>query len=114
MLPKLSSIIIVSLTLLISHSNSVEAKPKDQTLRDPTKPSNFMALQTDQNNNNGVLTLNSIVTGSQPFIVVNDEIKTIGDSINNVKIIQIETNSVELADGRRLTLFETITKLKGK
>ncbi|WP_133309450.1 MSHA biogenesis protein MshK [Parashewanella spongiae] len=111
---KLSSVFIVSLTLLALLNNAVEAQTKDQTLRDPTQPSKFTALRSDNIGNNGKLTLNSIVTGSQPFIVVNDEIKTIGDSINNVKIIQIETNSVELADGRRLTLFETITKSKGK
>ncbi|QSX33247.1 MSHA biogenesis protein MshK [Shewanella avicenniae] len=88
------------------------------SLRDPTMPpagvrmgSAAEALPSAEVR----LQLNSIVTGATgKHAVINNQIYHVGDSVNGVVISAIHDNQVSLADGRRLSLFPTVTKQNKK
>ncbi len=84
-----------------------------QTLKDPTRPA--VIFDPDGkgpvvSSGNGRLVLNSITwTGKQAFAVINNKIYHRGDSVQGVKISQINKEQVMLEDGRKLVLFTSVT-----
>lgn len=88
----------------------LQAKPR--TLTDPTRPG-VAVIATTKSEKATNWQLTSIVTGDKPFAIIDDQIKQVGDPIHGVTIKSITADTVELADGRRLTLFQSITEHKG-
>lgn len=87
--------------------SSVNAK----TLRDPTLPSKGFASSAVSQHAPQGLTLNSIVSsGNSAHAVINNQILSVGDSIQGLRITQITANYVALSDGRKLTMFKAITE----
>lgn len=94
--------------VLMSLSLSVSA----ETLRDPTLPGkgDTGAIAVNQTQHRP-LVLNSIVSSNgSAYAVINNKIVALGGSIQGVKVVRIDTSSVSLSDGRKLTLFQTITE----
>ncbi|WP_333473830.1 MSHA biogenesis protein MshK [Shewanella nanhaiensis] len=97
--------------LLLAFAASTQA----ETLRDPTRPgrgggSSTVSAQDMQRG----LTLNSVVNaGASSHAVINNQIFVVGDRVQGVKITRIGANSVSLADGRKLSMYQTITETKG-
>ncbi|MCE9685923.1 MSHA biogenesis protein MshK [Shewanella sp. AS16] len=81
-----------------------------QALRDPTLPgtgavagSPPVAPQSDN------LVLSSIVSSdASAFVVINDGIYAVGDVVQGVRIVAIDSRSVSLSDGRKLDLFHAL------
>lgn len=80
-----------------------------QSLRDPTLPAKVghtaQALQAESD-----LVLHSIVKGEHSYVVINDKILKLGERIQGLSIINISHRDVTLSDGRKLTLFQSITE----
>lgn len=111
MLPKkISALLIAFLCSTIGFSSNATA------LRDPTLPGNFSGktdVETDSSNN--TLVLNSVVkNNASAYAVINNQIFTLGERVKGVKIVKIADDSVSLADGRKLTMFQAITDFKGQ
>lgn len=81
-------------------------------LRDPTLPGKAFAQGQPAAPTQGQrLVLNSIVSSANSaYAVINNQILSVGDSIQGVKVVRITTGAVWLSDGRKLQLFQTITE----
>ncbi|MCK8045814.1 MSHA biogenesis protein MshK [Shewanella sp. 1CM18E] len=111
MLPtKISALLIAFLCSTIGFSVNATA------LRDPTLPGDASGkadVVTSSTNNN--LVLNSVVkNNTSAYAVINNQIFTLGERVKGVKIVGIGEDSVSLADGRKLTMFQAITDFKGQ
>jgi MSHA biogenesis protein MshK len=91
------------------------ASVQAETLRDPTRPGkggeviSAATLDKDQ-----ALQLNSIVkAGANSHVLINNQIYRVGDKVQGIKITRIGMNSVSLADGRKLRMYQIITEIKG-
>ncbi|MCL1088995.1 general secretion pathway protein GspB [Shewanella profunda] len=93
---------------LLCVASSVSA----EVLRDPTLPGKgYSATGQATQAQEQTLILNSIVSsGSTAYVVINNKILSVGDSIQGVKIVRITPSSVSLSDGRKLALFQAITE----
>lgn len=80
-----------------------------QQLRDPTLPSQVVLAATTQTNVQP-LVLNSVVHGQQSFAVINNKILSVGDTIQGVRVASIGKGYVTMSDGKKLTLFKSITE----
>ncbi|ABZ78394.1 MSHA biogenesis protein MshK [Shewanella halifaxensis HAW-EB4] len=111
MLPKKTSALLIAFLCSTLGFNLNAA-----TLRDPTRPGNFSGNTTSvKASTNTSMVLNSIVQkGSSAYVVINNQIFTLGGKVNGVKIVHIGKDTVSLADGRKLTLFPAVTDLKGQ
>ena len=84
------------------------------SLRDPTMPAQGVSLSTKQPGEQS-LVLNSLLKGPQgKRAVINNQIYRQGDRVQGVVLSLIDQDSVLLADGRRLYLFQAITERKEK
>ncbi|SUI92641.1 MSHA biogenesis protein MshK [Shewanella morhuae] len=81
-----------------------------ESLRDPTLPGKgFTAVTTTSQTQDQAIVLNSIVSsGNTAYAVINNQILSVGDSIQGLKIVNITPAYVSLSDGRKLTLFQAI------
>lgn len=80
-----------------------------QSLRDPTLPAKVQQAEQGQQAESS-LVLHSIVTGEHSYVVINDKILKLGERIQGLSIIKISNRDVTLSDGRKLTLFQSITE----
>ena len=111
MLPnKISALLIAFLASTLGFNLNAE------TLRDPTLPGNWSArADVDTNLVDDSLVLNSVVKNdTTAFAVINNQIFTVGERVKGVKIVKIDEDTVSLADGRKLTMFQAITDFKGQ
>ncbi|HDS1196650.1 MSHA biogenesis protein MshK [Shewanella algae] len=84
------------------------------SLRDPTMPAQGVNLPAKEQGGQG-LVLSSLLSGPQgKRAVINNQIYRQGDRIQGVVLSRIDQDSVLLADGRRLYLFQAITERKEK
>ncbi len=95
----------ISLSFLLFSSLSFA-----KALRDPTLPGKGYAVSSTQVNRPGSLVLNSIMHSNKPHAVINNKILFVGDRVEGVRIEYIGKQYVNLADGRKLTLFQSITE----
>ncbi|MGL5360970.1 MAG: MSHA biogenesis protein MshK [Shewanella sp.] len=81
-------------------------------LRDPTLPSKAHTQGQQAPQAQGqLLVLNSIVSSANSaYAVINNQILSVGDSIQGVKVVRITAGTVWLSDGRKLRLFQPITE----
>jgi MSHA biogenesis protein MshK len=79
-------------------------------LRDPTRPGRGGQFSQGQGDSKaGALVLGSIIhRDGQSHAVINNQIVSIGERVQGVKLIRIGDDKVILADGRTLTLFQAI------
>ncbi|MCL1050059.1 MSHA biogenesis protein MshK [Shewanella abyssi] len=86
------------------------------SLRDPTLPGAGASItNTATVSVNKSLTLNSVLIKQDGSLaVINNEIFKQGQRVQGVKIVHIGKDTVSLADGRKLTMFKTITEIKGQ
>ncbi|MEC4725439.1 MSHA biogenesis protein MshK [Shewanella sp. D64] len=91
------------------------ASVQAETLRDPTRPGKEVGSASTATPEKGhALQLNSIISaGTNSHVVINNQIYVVGDRVQGVKITQIGINSVSLADGRKLNMYQIITETKG-
>jgi MSHA biogenesis protein MshK len=80
-----------------------------QTLRDPTLPASSVLGQSSPEKASG-LVLHSIIKGQQSYVIINDQILKLGGKIQGLTIINISHRDVTLSDGRKLTLFKSVTE----
>lgn len=84
------------------------------SLRDPTMPAQGVNLPAKEQGGQGLI-LSSLLSGPQGRLaVINNQIYRQGDRIQGVVLSRIDQDSVLLADGRRLYLFQAITERKEK
>lgn len=85
------------------------------TLRDPTRPGHgAVAISSAAADIDTSLTLNSVVKAeASSYAVINNKIFSLGDRVQGVTITAIDTISVSLSDGRKLTMYQAITETKG-
>jgi MSHA biogenesis protein MshK len=84
------------------------------SLRDPTMPALGVNLPAKEQGGQGLI-LSSLLSGPQgKRAVINNQIYLQGDRIQGVVLSRIDQDSVLLADGRRLYLFQAITERKEK
>lgn len=84
------------------------------SLRDPTMPAQGVNLLAKEQGGQGLI-LSSLLSGPQGRrAVINNQIYRQGDRIQGVVLSRIDQDSVLLADGRRLYLFQAITERKEK
>ncbi|NRD72472.1 MSHA biogenesis protein MshK [Shewanella sp. VB17] len=90
-------------------------KVQAENLRDPTRPGfGADAVPLSKSAQENALVLNSVMNkGHNAHAVINQQVFIVGDRVQGVKIIQIGTSSVLLADGRTLNMYQNITELKG-
>lgn len=83
-----------------------------ESLRDPTLPGKGHAVAAQSSQVHAqTMVLNSIVSsGNTAYAVINNQILSVGDPIQGVRILNITPASVSLSDGRKLTLFQAITE----
>ncbi|WP_144214482.1 MSHA biogenesis protein MshK [Shewanella donghaensis] len=81
-----------------------------KSLRDPTLPGQGFVVSSTSVNQPESLVLNSIVNSNKPHAVINNKIVFVGDSIEGVRIEYIGKHYVNLSDGRKLKLFQSITE----
>ncbi|TRY16055.1 MSHA biogenesis protein MshK [Shewanella hanedai] len=94
---------------------ALTASVQAETLRDPTRPGKGggVASVATADKERG-LQLNSIVSaGANSHVLINNQIYVVGDTVQGVKITRIGINSVSLADGRKLRMYQIITETKG-
>ncbi|MGB0892855.1 MAG: MSHA biogenesis protein MshK [Parashewanella sp.] len=100
-------VLTITCTLLLSDMAHAER------LQDPTKPNNYIRPMASIRAVTGEAVLNSIITGTPTLAVINQQIKTIGDRVQGSKITKITSNSVSLADGRTLVLYQGANLVTG-
>ncbi|WP_299790247.1 MSHA biogenesis protein MshK [uncultured Shewanella sp.] len=112
---KASSHFSVLKSLLVSLLVLLTSTVHAETLRDPTRPGRGAAIVDAGSSGTGsALVLNSIVKAeSASHAVINNKIFVVGDRVQGVKIVRIDTGSVSLADGRKLKMYQAITETKG-
>ena len=98
-------ILLVGMVLL----PSLQAKQ----LIDPTRPSVVVMSSETEAKQATNWQLSSIVTGTKPFAIIDDQLIQVGEQIHGVTVKSITSDAVELSDGRRLTLYQSITEQKG-
>jgi len=108
---KASSLFSVLVSLLVLLTSTVHA----ETLRDPTRPGRGGVITDARASGQAnALVLNSIVKGeTSSHAVINNKIFVLGDRVQGVKIVRIDSSSVSLADGRKLKMYQAITETKG-
>lgn len=108
---KASSLFSVLVSLLVLQTSTIHA----DTLRDPTRPGKGAVItDTRVSGHANALVLKSIVKGETlSHAVINNKIFVLGDRVQGVKIVRIDTSSVSLADGRKLKMYQAITETKG-
>ncbi|WOT04800.1 MSHA biogenesis protein MshK [Shewanella youngdeokensis] len=86
------------------------------SLRDPTLPgSGVIVASNSAASVSKTMTLNSVVVKhNSAFAVINGQIYKQGQRVNGVKIMKIDEDTVSLADGRKLKMFEAIIEIKGQ
>ena len=98
-------IVLIFLSLVVVATSS-HAK----ALRDPTLPGQGYVTVSGNAERADSLTLNSIVNSAKPHAVINNKILFVGDLIEGVRIEYIGKSYVNLSDGRKLKLFQSITE----
>jgi len=108
---KVSSLFSVFVSLLVLVTSTVHA----ETLRDPTRPGRGAVItDTRVAGQANALVLQSVMKGeTSSHAVINNKIFVLGDRVQGVKIVRIDSNSVSLADGRKLKMYQAITETKG-
>ncbi len=81
-----------------------------KALRDPTLPGQGYVSVTGNAERAGSLVLNSIVNSAKPHAVINNKILFVGDRIDGIRVEYIGKSYVNLSDGRKLKLFQSITE----
>ncbi len=106
----------ISALLIVFLCSSLGLNLHAATLRDPTKPGHSSGQSTVvKTSTNNQLVLNSIVKkDSSAYAVINNQIFALGERVKGVKIVHIGKDSVSLANGRKLTMFQAITDFKGQ
>ncbi|QDF68320.1 MSHA biogenesis protein MshK [Shewanella sp. SNU WT4] len=101
----------LSLLLLVCCSHSAWA----EMLRDPTRPLvSSGAMSGAHATANRGLKLHSIVTSaSRRYALINNQLYQVGSKIADTQIQRITDNSVILADGRKLVVFQGVTSQLG-
>ncbi|MCL1142091.1 MSHA biogenesis protein MshK [Shewanella gaetbuli] len=89
---------------------SLNVGAKEQTLRDPTLPHAGYQMSVTTEETYSGLVLNSIINGPNSYAVINNKIMKVGDTVQGVRIVSIGKRQVNLADGRKLTLFQSVTE----
>ncbi len=86
------------------------------SLRDPTLPGDASGkVDVATHSSDQSLILNSVVkTDNSAYAVINDQIFTLGERVKGIKIVGIAKDSVSLADGRKLEMFQAVTDFKGQ
>nr|WP_275658896.1 MSHA biogenesis protein MshK [Shewanella sp. Isolate11] len=109
MLTKVTAFALLILTL-VGNCLPVNAQP----LRDPTRPGVGAVVEKSPQQQQK-LKLNSVLlSGSSATAVFNNQLFTVGDKVQGVKIVRINNNGVWLADGRQFTLYQAVTETKGQ
>ncbi len=91
----------------------LSSSPQAKQLIDPTRPGVAAVSNAARANQMADWNLTGIVTGDKPFAIIDDQLFQIGEPVHGVKITAITTDTVSLADGRTLKLFQSITEQKG-
>jgi len=109
---KANSVFSVLVSLLVLLTTSIHA----ETLRDPTRPGRGVVIvKAASSDHVNALVLNSVLKGeTSSHAVINNKIFVLGDRVQGIKIVRIDTSSVSLADGRKLKMYQAITETKGK
>ena len=81
-----------------------------KVLRDPTLPGQGYVTASGNAERADSLVLNSIVNSAKPHAVINNKILFVGDRIDGIRIEYIGKSYVNLSDGRKLKLFQSITE----
>ncbi|WP_133405659.1 MSHA biogenesis protein MshK [Parashewanella tropica] len=86
------------------------------TLNDPTRPAVMPNIKqagtvTVKKSQSG---LTSIISGKRPVAIINNEIKSVGDSINGSRVVAIKPTQVILANGKTIKMFESIASAEGR
>ncbi len=105
---KINSVIALLILLAISGAQA-------ETLRDPTRPGHgaIVASSTSTEVDTSLI-LNSVVKAkASSYAVINNKIFSLGDRVQGVTITAIDTISVSLSDGRRLTMYQAVIETKG-
>ena len=84
-----------------------------KSLIDPTRPSITVVSSDSEVTQATNWQLTSIVTGDKPFAIIDNQLVQVGEHIHGVKVTSINTDAVELSDGRRIALYQSITEPKG-
>lgn len=92
----------------------VTSMTQAETLRDPTRPGlGAIVLASTASDEGTQLVLNSVLkSGSSSIAVINNKMFALGERVQGVKITAINTTSVSLSDGRKLTMYQAITEIK--
>ncbi len=109
---KATPVCSVLVSLLVLLTTSIHA----ETLRDPTRPGRgAVIVEVTSSGHVNALVLNSVLKGeTSSHAVINNKIFVLGDRVQGVKIVRIDTSSVSLADGRKLKMYQAITETKEK
>lgn len=84
---------------------------KITSLQDPTRPASYATPRKHRQYSGGKLVLNSIVlTTQQSYAVINNRIYHKGEKVHGIRITHITKQQVFLANGRRLTLFKSVSQ----
>lgn len=82
---------------------------QQQVLKDPTKPARYAKPAARRNHGGGHLVLNSVmITKTLSYAVINNRIYHQGEKVRGIRISQITQDHVQLANGRKLTLFKSV------
>ncbi|WP_394203821.1 MSHA biogenesis protein MshK [Shewanella waksmanii] len=88
-----------------------------QSLRDPTRPSASVYQQQSASSDvsdSGLVLQSIVVSGKDASAVINNKIYLVGDRVQGVVIAKIQSESVTLADGRKLQMYQAIKEIKGQ
>ena len=92
-------------------TNNGEIHLKQTALKDPTKPVNNAAPRSQKTRTGGNLKLNSVVIQTtQSYAVINNRIYHRGQKVRGIRITKITEDHVLLANGRKLTLFKSLSQ----
>ncbi|ARD20779.1 MULTISPECIES: hypothetical protein [Shewanella] len=81
-----------------------------KSLRDPTLPGQGYVTASSGGERVESLVLNSIVKSASPHAVINNQIFSVGERVDGARIEYIGKSYVNLSDGRKLKLFQSITE----
>ncbi|WP_420709414.1 MSHA biogenesis protein MshK [Shewanella sp. 10N.7] len=96
--------------LLVLSLTAVSQVADAKVLRDPTLPGQGYVTVSSNSERADSLVLNSIVNSAKPHAVINNKIVFVGDRIDGIRIEYIGKSYVNLSDGRKLKLFQSITE----
>ncbi|RLV59050.1 MSHA biogenesis protein MshK [Parashewanella curva] len=86
------------------------------SLNDPTRPAVMPSAEpagtvTVKKSRSG---LTSIISGKRPVAIINNEIKSVGDSINGSKVVAIKPTQVILANGKKIKMYQSVASAEGR